>query len=180
MIPENPHPYDLVDDTVPATEQNGNVDETGFERPRGISRVDLKRGLLRVHVSKLPDPVMDHRLRVLHAIREAQVSIDFLKFTQSGCTFMAPETKADVLRQALEGLGFTFSLKANRCTVLVEAVNLRDEEGLIANLVAVAVDSGARIEHLGDMHDKLLIVTEMETAESLAERIRARFMEAKR
>ncbi len=150
--------------------------ETEFEKRRGISNVEIRRGYVRVHVSRLGEPVMDGRLRVLDAIRKAGVSIDFLKFTQSGATFMAPEGTAETVRKSLQQLGVTFSIKSDRCIVLVDAVNMRDEEGLIASIVAEAIGSGARIDHLGDMHDRLLMVTEVAAGEELAERIRGRFM----
>jgi hypothetical protein len=119
---------------------------------------------------------MDARLNMLQAITAAGVSIDFLKFTQSGATFMAPEPTAGKVRAALDKQGFTYSAKTDRCIVLVDAVNMRDEEGLIASLVSEAISSGARIDHLGDMHDRLLIVTDEPSAEALAQGIRSKFM----
>jgi len=157
------------------TEQRAIV-ETEFEKRRGISSVEIRRGFVRVHVSKLPEPIMDARLNMLQAITAAGVSIDFLKFTQSGATFMAPEPTADKVRAALDKQGFTYSAKTDRCIVLVDAVNMRDEEGLIASLVSEAISSGARIDHLGDMHDRLLIVTDEPSAEALAQGIRSKFM----
>jgi aspartokinase len=147
--------------------------ETAFERPRGVCEVELRGGYAQVHVSRLCEPLMDERLRVMHAIAKADISLDFLKLTPSGISFLVPEEKASVVSEALEPTGVKFSVRGKRSIVLVQAVNMRDEEGLIANIVRIAIASGAQMDHIGDMHDRVLIVVDAKDAEGLAARLNA-------
>jgi len=50
---------------------------------------------------------------------------------------------------------------------LVHAVNMRDEEGLIAEIVQSAIASEAQIDHIGDGHDRLLLVASAESVEKI-------------
>lgn len=148
--------------------------ETEFEKKRGISAVEVRRGFAQVHVSQLQGNLMEERLRVLRAVADVDASIDFLKLTPSGLSFLVPGDRGDIVGQALAGVGVNFSVRKNRSIVLVHAVNIRDEEGLIAGIVQTAIASGATIDHIGDMHDRMLMVV----SDDDAERVRTRLSEA--
>ncbi|HVT10990.1 MAG TPA: hypothetical protein VHE55_01880 [Fimbriimonadaceae bacterium] len=147
------------------------VAETAFEKRRGISNVEVRPGYAQVHVSRLPSPVMEGRLRVLGAVADGGISIDFLKLTGSGLSFVVPEDSADLVSQALAQLDIHFTIRANRHILLVHAVNMRDEEGLIARIVLESIASGVRVDHVSDMHDRMLIVVDAEEAAKLKDRI---------
>lgn len=148
--------------------------ETEFEKRRGISKVEVRSGFAQAHVSNLGKSIAEERLRVLDAIGGAGISLDFLKLTHTGLSFLIKESEGDQLREALDPLVINFTIRPNRSIVLVHAVNIRDEEGMLAQLVHQAISSEAKIDHISDMHDRLLMVAE--SAE--AERLRARIEEA--
>lgn len=149
--------------------------ETGFEKKRGISRLEIREGYSQVHVRDLPEPVMDSRLGVLEVVKREGVSLDFLKLTTDGLSFLIPREATDRIDSCLRDAGYAFDLGRDRSIVLVHAVNIRDEEGLIARIVAISIGSGAKLDHLGDMHDRLLIVAEAADAAALADRLREAF-----
>lgn len=149
--------------------------ETGFEKKRGISRVEIREGYSQIHVRGLPEPVMDSRLAVLELVKGEGISLDFLKLTSDGLSFLVPKDATDRIEAGLRGAGYAFDLGRDRNIVLVHAVNIRDEEGLIARIVAIAIATGAKLDHLGDMHDRLLIVAEATEAAALADRLREAF-----
>lgn len=151
--------------------------ETEFEKRRGVNKVEIRPGLTRAYVTSLKEPVMESRLRVLSAVREAGVSIDFLKFGQSAMSFVSPESSHDSLKRALESCDCESSLEKGRCIVTVHAVNMQDEEGLVARIVSEVIASGVDVDHVGDMHDRLLLVTNSSTGEVLAQRLRERIPE---
>jgi aspartokinase len=124
-----------------------------------------------VHVSRLPAPLMDGRLRVLGAVGDGGISIDFLKLTQSGLSFVVPEESADSVSGALASLDVHFTIRQNRSILLVYAVNMRDEEGLIAQILLEGISSGVRVDHVSDMHDRMLIVVDNAEAKKLKTRI---------
>jgi aspartokinase len=153
-----------------------HVAETAFEKRRGISSVEVRSGFAQVHVSRLDQPIMDHRLRVLGAVAGGGISIDFLKLTQSGLSFLVPEHLAELVSQALGQLDVHFTIKENRHILLVHAVNMRDEEGLISRILLESIASGVRLDHVSDMHDRMLIVVASEDAPKLKEFIEKQLM----
>lgn len=145
--------------------------ETEFEKPRGVNRVEIRRGFARVHVSALEQPITEKRLKVLKAIAEKKASIDFLKFTPSGLSFLCQTEDKNGIEEALTALGVHFTIQAERCIFLAHAVNMRDEEGLIAQIIREAISTGAHLDHMSDMHDRVLIVTDEASADRLSAHI---------
>jgi len=132
--------------------------ETVFEKRRGVSRVEVRAGFAQVHVARLAGDVEPARLRVLSQVADAGISIDFLKLTPTGLSFLVSQDRASTIQTILENLGVEFTLRTDRAIVLVHAVNIRDEEGMIASIMQRAIESGASVDHVGDMHDRLLLV----------------------
>lgn len=156
--------------------------ETAFERPRGVSSVEVRDGYSQVHVSHLEHIDLD-RLKVLRAVADAEVSLDFVKMTPSGFSFIVRDTDSEAVSVALKGIsGMTeghgldaphFSVREKRSIVIVHAVNIRDEEGLISRVVQAAITVNAHIDHIGDMHDRVLLVVHAEDARRLAQEMQA-------
>ncbi len=151
---------------------------TDFEKARGVNRIDLRSGFAGVQVKKLGDDLSSGRLKVLKAIRDSKISIDFLKLTSDGLSFLASSDYIGEVKSALSNLDLEIEVWENRMILTVHAVNMRDEEGLVARIVSDVIASGANIDHLGDMHDRLLMAMSKEDA-SLAETyLRDRYLEA--
>lgn len=156
--------------------------ETAFERPRGVSHVEVRDGYSQVHISHLKDLEHD-RLKVLKSVADAEVSLDFVKMTPSGFSFIVRDVDGPAVTEALkqidgmqEGTGSDqphFSIREKRSIVIVHAVNIRDEEGLISRVVQTAITINAHIDHIGDMHDRVLLVVHAEDAQKLAQLMQA-------
>lgn len=159
-----------------------SVTETEFEKPRGINKVEIRNGFVTVHITDLvdsPDQAVDvaeARLRVLGIIGKAGISIDFLKLTENGLSFVAPESLKGQLESVLEETKARFGLRSGRCIVLAHAANMRDEEGLIARVVSEVIGTGVEIDHLGDMHDRVLLVMDASDGKKVAQRIEDRLI----
>ena len=151
--------------------------ETEFEKRRGVSRVEVRHGFAQIHISRIAENVMQERLKILTWVSEVGISIDFLKLTPSGMSFLVPEQFAETIDQVLKPCIHHFSIRHDRSIVLVYAVNIRDEEGLIAGIVHTAIANGVRIDHIGDMHDRMLMVVEKADAEKLGAHFRLTLIE---
>lgn len=150
---------------------NPQIAETDFEKRRGVSRVENRGQLSQVQVEQLHAPLPAARLEVLRLLAEQGINIDFLKLTTTGLAFMVNERDAESVRNVLDqGFG-QVEVLTGRSLLLIHAVNMRDEEGLIARIVALCIAAGMRIEHLGDMHDRLMMVTDDESARALVDLI---------
>jgi aspartokinase len=153
------------------------IQETAFEKRRGIGRVEIRDGFAQVHVSQLAEPLMESRIAILTLVNDAKISLDFLKLTQSGMSFLVKEEYAPTIDQILVSDQWVQSVTKGQSIVMIHAANMRDEEGLIASVVSVAIASGVGIDHLGDMHDQILIVTSADGARKMAEVIKTQLME---
>lgn len=153
--------------------------ETAFEKGRGINHIEVRTGYANVHVFGLGLPVVEERMKVLQAVADAEVSIDFLKLPQDGLSFVISSRESEKIADCLTRLRVQYELHSDRAILLAHAVNMRDEEGLIARIVSEAIASGAEIDHLGDMHDRVLIVTDTSGAQKISDQIRQNLMEAK-
>lgn len=144
--------------------QANQIGETDFEKRRGISHVEVRSGLTQVHISQLTAPVSVARLKVLEDVSNAGISFDFLKLTPSGLSFIVPADKTDLIKSTLSNGGYAHDLATHRGIVSVHAVNMRDEEGMIAGILRRVIGAGIVIDHVTDMHDRILVVTEESSA----------------
>jgi aspartate kinase len=117
-----------------------------------------RQGYCQVHVGELPEPLIENRLQVLQAVAAASISIDFLKLTPHGLSFVATADRAEDLKRIFTEGGYKATVGVGRTILSVHAVNIRDEEGLIAEVLQEAISLGAQIDHVGDGHDRLLLV----------------------
>jgi hypothetical protein len=143
--------------------------ETEFEKQRGIGRVEIRSGLAQAHVLGLGSQLAQGRLAVLEAVAQAGFSIDFLKLTPTGLSFLFDEAQAEPIGRVFAAMGIEFALNSGRHVVIVYAVNMRDEEGLIADIMKCAISSGALVEHVTDMHDRMLMVVDSSQSSMLVE-----------
>ena len=155
-------------------EPTSQIHETAFEKRRGVNEVELQSGFAQVHISRLPEPIQENRLVALRQLKEEGVGLFFLKLTPSGLSFLVKEENVSKLDHRFKEKAFTYSLNSGKSIVVVRAVNMRDEEGLLASILSQAIASGARIEHLGDMHDAVCIAAMHDDAQKIADAIRAK------
>jgi aspartokinase len=146
-----------------------------FEKPRGVSRVEVRDGYAMAHISGLTGNLAEARLDVLDIVASTGISLDFLKLTPAGLSFLILEDEADGLHQALDEKSVPHEILRPRSIVLIHAVNIRDEEGVIAGIVKALIDSAATADHLGDMHDRMLAVVPTSDARRIADHFRATF-----
>jgi len=106
-------------------------------------------------------------LRVLKAVNEAGISVDFLKLTPTGLSFLVTNSCAEGVATAIQPVASDSSIRPERAIVLVHAVNIRDEEGLIGHIVREVIETGTTIDHIGDMHDRLLMIVSAKDAPRL-------------
>lgn len=151
--------------------------ETVFERPRGVGEITLLQGLSQIRV----ETDLNGLPNVLNAVAKAGVSIDFVKLSPNGFSFVCSQDKTSAVETALKDLpGVSLRVKEDRTVVSVPAVNIRDEEGLIARIVQAAIRAGAQVDHIGDMHDRLLLVVNDSDAQSLKETLEQSLPRAER
>lgn len=144
-------------------EESARASETKFERERGIDKVEVKKGFATVYVGPLPARYEAARLEVLGKVAREGVSVDYLKLDGPRMSFVIAEEDQAALARALHG--FESTCRPGKCVVAVHAANMRDEEGLIARTISRVMLAGDEVDHIGDMHDRVIFVLEAETAE---------------
>ncbi len=146
--------------------------ETSFEKRRGVIDVEIRRGYSQFHVRKLGGAIDEARLKVLEALAGAGISLDFVKLASQGISFLVLEGAADQTIKVLTKEALDFDCHRESCIVSVHAVNMRDEEGMIAQIVRQAIQSNVAVDQIGDMHDRILMVVSSEDAETLSRQIK--------
>ncbi len=160
------------------TSDLAGLPSTNFERPRGQVEVEITAGVTQVHLAGMAEPLPESRLAALRAMARAGVSIDFLKFTPSGFSFVCQDDDAPAVAESLRGLAQQIELQPDRCIASVQAANMRAEEGMIALIISQLAAIEAPILHLSDMHDRLLAVTDSAGARLISEELPGRIREA--
>jgi len=69
----------------------------------------------------------------------------------------------DQTRATLDKVGVDYELSTGRSVILVHAVGMREEPGMLARILQAATASGVNADHIGDMHDKMFIVASTST-----------------
>jgi aspartokinase len=152
--------------------------ETAFEKRRGVNTIEVRTGYGQANLSEMKAPLAESRVKALDAVAKAGISIDFLKMTQDGISFLVKNQDIQKLRSTLETLAVSHAISESQSVVLIHAVSIRDEEGLVARILQIAIASGARVHHTSDMHDKVLLVVDSARAETLRKLLLTNFPEA--
>jgi len=147
-------------------------DETAFEKGRGLNQIEIRRGFASARVELDADANPSTRLVALKALSKAAISIDFLKFTHDGFSFVVAESDSQRLIDCLTANNYGHEVITDRCVLMAHAVNMRDEEGMVSRIVSDVIASGVSIEHMGEMHDRLLMLMSREDAEHAVNRLR--------
>lgn len=147
------------------------VEERQFELQRGVSEVEVRHGFAQAHVC-LKGDLASARIAILEALAEAGVSHKYLKLTQDGLAFIITESQVADTREVLDKAGVEYELNSGRSLVMVHAIGMREEPGMLATILEAAVASGVSADHIGDMHDKMFMVVRGELAEDAAARFR--------
>jgi hypothetical protein len=151
-----------------------NSNSAFFDLPRGLGEPVLRDAYAQVLVSfAVQEEARAGRLETLRRIQADGLSIDFLKFTPNGLSFVISAVQARRAVASLEGLGADVKLSEGRSILLIPAVNMRDDEGLLAHVLSEAIQTNAEILHIGDMHDRVLIVTDTEGAKEIKDKVEA-------
>ena len=145
--------------------------ETAFEKARGISDIRVSINWSQVHIEHLTNPVPEHRIRVLEKLKTCSIKIQLLKLNHDGLSFLIKESDREQVSALLSD--WNPAVSPEMCIISIFAVNVRDEEGLIARIIGAAISSGARLEHAADMHDRLLIAARISDADQIITSIRS-------
>lgn len=148
--------------------------ETQFEAQRGVSEVEVLHGFAQVHVPLGAGDIMQKRIHVLGILAENGISHKYLKLTQDGLAFIIREDQCEQVSTVLGNARIPFELNEGRSVVLVKAIGMWEERGMIASVLEAAIASGVHIDHVGDMHDRLFLVVQGELAEKTATNFRER------
>ncbi len=132
---------------------------------RGVSHIEHRPGLAQVHVSLDSLRLDGERVRVLEVVAADGISLNFIKMTPAGMSFLIAASKSEAVKALLETNHFEVEVIGERSVVIAHAPNMRDEPGLIARIVRATILSGSSVDQVGDMHDRVLLVVPSDHAE---------------
>ena len=145
--------------------------QTTFETRRGISAVDAQKGFSLIVVRGLGSS-RERLSDALDAMKNAGLSADFLKLGREQFSFLVREEDQQKAVDALVALGFDASHHRSKAVIKVSSPNVRDENGLMARICQIVLESGATVYNVGDMHDGVQVVVQSEKADGTCEALR--------
>jgi len=151
-------------------------ERVSFERERGVSAIVISPEVAYLFV-RVPDPtdVPTQRLAILHALRDAGISIFLIKLQRQGISFGVQASEMERTCAVLEGEGFQITVKPHRVMVSVFAQNMRELHGVLARIAEIMYESGAAIEQISDAHDRVTCLIEASKATQVVSKLRRAF-----
>ena len=155
---------------------NGQVRKE-LDTHRGVSHIEYRKGFAQVHVTLNRETLAADRLEVLQAIADTDLTLNFVKLTPAGISFLIREEIEPEIEALLKRHNYEVEIIERRSVVIAHAPNMRDEPGLIAKIVRVTIESGVDIDQVGDMHDRVLLMVPSKEAERLTGILQNRLIE---
>ena len=131
--------------------------EQRFELPRGVREIEVRHGFAQVHV-RVSGDLAAQRIEILRLLADAGISHKYLKLTIDGLAFIITDAQVEETKAALSKANAKFELNLGRSVILVHAIGMREEPGMLAKILQAATAAGVSPDHIGDMHDKMFMV----------------------
>ncbi len=136
---------------VPATET------VHFEKERGVTEVEVTRGIAHVTVQLNLETLSADRLTLLKRFAGATVPVFLVKLLPTGISFaLRPaqvETGIALLAQLKEEMDIDFALRDDLGLVTTRAGAMRDLSGIMAAIYETLVAEGITVRQTGDAYN---------------------------
>lgn len=146
-----------------------------FERERGVTDVQVTRGVAHVTVRLAADNVAGERLSLLQALAAANVSLFLIKLHPNAISFAM---RADVVaagENLLRTRGFDYTLLRDLGLVATVAGAMRDLSGVMARIYEAMVSANIRVCQTGDAYNAVLCLVAGDETDRAAEALHKAF-----
>jgi aspartokinase len=158
------------------TAQSSGISETvHFERERGVTEVQVTRGVAHVRVELPQAELSMERLHLLKALASANIPVFLVKLHPTGISFALREGVVEAGAELLRSQGFEHAMLRDLALVAVVAGAMRDLSGVMALIYEALVGKGVLVRQTGDAYNAVLCLIKGDEADAAAEALRACF-----
>lgn len=154
-----------------------------FERERGVTEVQVTRGIAHVTVRFPQGNLAGERLALLQALGAANISLFLIKLHPDAISFaVRSESRlrdggkaVEDCEAILRARGSDYTLLRDLSLVAVVAGAMRDLSGVMARIYEAMVESNVRVRQTGDAYNAVLCLVAGDEAERAADALRRTF-----
>jgi aspartokinase len=151
-----------------------------FEKDRGVTEVEVTRGIAHVTVRFNPESVAQDRLTALKRFAEANVPVFLVKLLPTGISFaLRPaqvETGTALLTQLKAEMGIEYALRDDLGLVTTRAGAMRDLSGIMATIYETLVAEGVMVRQTGDAYNAVHCLVPGELSDRAADALMKRLI----
>lgn len=160
---------------MPPYQQPGIGGSVSFERERGVSEVQVMRGLAHVTVHFEPQRLAEDRLALLQALAGAGVSVFLVKLHPCAISFAVRADAIDPCEALLQKRGAQYGMLRDLGLVTTLAGAMRDLSGVMARIYEALVSADIGVRQTGDAYNAVLLLVAGAQTDRAAEALRAAF-----
>jgi len=150
-----------------------------FERERGVTEVQVTRGVAHVTVVFPTATLSGDRLNLLKALAGATIPVFMVKLLPDGISFALRESVVDAGAALLTERGVKHSILRDLSLVAVVAGAMRDLSGVMALIYQALVVAGVSVRQTGDAYNAVLCLVAGEQADRAATALRDCFFQSR-
>lgn len=146
-----------------------------FERERGVTHVQVTRGLAHVTVSLPKENAAGERLALLQDLAANTVSIFLIKLGPCAISFAVRADAVAPCESLLKNRGSQYLLLRDLGLVATVAGAMRDLSGVMARIYETMVGAGIRVRQTGDAYNAVLCLVAGDDVDRAAEALQNAF-----
>lgn len=156
-------------------ETRGRSASVSFERERGVTEIQVTRGLAHVTVQIPREHLGGERLALLQALAAASISVFLIKLHPGAVSFAVRADAIEPCETLLRGRDDDYALLRDLGLIAVVAGAMRDLSGVIARIYGALVDVGVRVQQTGDAYNAVILLVAGEETDRAADALRRAF-----
>ena len=160
---------------MPSLQQPVTGGSVSFERERGVTEVQVTRGLGHVTVHFARESLAEDRLALFQALAAAGVSLFLVKLHPCSVSFAVRANAVDACDALLQDRGEQYTLLRDLGLVATVAGAMRDLSGVMARIYETLVSAGIHVRQTGDAYNAVLLLVSGAETDRAAESLRAAF-----
>jgi len=146
-----------------------------FEKERGVTEVEVVRGIGHVTIRVDAEQAAERRLELLQNIAAAAIPVFLVKLLPDGMSFAIRGGDMDAAEELLKKAGEEFLLSRDLAMVSIIAGAMRDLSGVMAIIYETLVNEGILVRQTGDAYNAVHCLVPGADAERAARALRQRF-----
>lgn len=145
----------------------------GFERPRGVRRIQVERGYAYIMMPTEGRP--QGLWEVFRPLSRASVSVDTIKLHDRSLHFSVSEDQLDAAVRVLDELGLTYEVTPDCAMLTVYAPDMRSIPGVMATIIAGLHEARVAVLATDDSYNSVFCIIPGTQADAACAALAARF-----